>query len=88
MRAKASLCNGIDYDKFTSPYTGIAAMIFVQTDQDLRHLQGLEKTYRNGSLLDRWEIVNFLKSPWASFLAECVGIGQDELDRYAKAAML
>ena len=77
---------GIDYDAFNSPWTGIAAMIFYQADMDLRTLNGQEKAYRHSCLVDRWEILNFLRSEWAEYLAWCLGIGQDELERYAEAA--
>lgn len=78
MRAKASLGSSIDYADFQSPYSGLAVMIFVQADNDLKSLQGRDSFYREGCVVDKYEILNFLRSRWAAILAD--GLGWDELD--------
>ena len=72
-----------DYRAFDNPYTGIATMIFVQAVMDLKSLEGEERLYKGGCLINKWEIINFLRSSWAATLATGIGLDQVELDRYA-----
>lgn len=54
-----------DYRSFSDPYTGLATMIFVQADNDLKMLNGAESAYKGGVLLSKWEIIYFFRSQWA-----------------------
>lgn len=71
-----------DYRSFENPYKALAAMIFVQADSDLKALDGDEMQYKAGTFLDKWEIINFLRSPWAEMLAAGIGVETVELRRY------
>lgn len=71
-----------DYRSFANPYTALAAMIFMQADTDLKALGGEETQYKAGAILDKWEIINFLRSPWAEILAAGIGVEIGELRRY------
>lgn len=82
MKLSMGCPNGIDYQIFNSPYTGLATMILVQADLDLKTLGGQDKLYRYDSTIHRDEIMSFLNSDWAEFLAESVGMGRKELDQY------
>lgn len=66
----------IDYSHFENPYTGLAVMIFAQAKDDLNILDGNETIYQNGYCINKWEIINFLRSKWARFLAGSLGIEQ------------
>ena len=74
MRAKRISDRAIDHGEFSDPYTGIAAMIFIQAVSDMDFLHGEDSTYRDSSLITKWEILNFLRSDWASFLANSLGL--------------
>lgn len=69
MRRKDSISNGIDYSDFDNPYTGIAAMVFVQAVNDYEAAK--EKGYfrREGTCIYASEIEAFLQSDWADYLA-------------------
>lgn len=84
MRARSIFRKGIEYADFESPYTGLAAMIFVQMEQDIQALDGREQVSVNKTLLSRTEILNFLRSDWGKFLAESVGIERVEINRYIR----
>lgn len=77
----------LDYRSFSNPYAGLAAMIFVQADNDLRALNGEDHTYKDGCLLQKWEIINFLRSPWAALLATGCGVDVSAIERYAARAI-
>ena len=82
MRAKRILDNAIDYEAFSDPYTGLATMIFVQAAADVNVLGGNERVYKNGSMISKWEIVNFLRSEWADELARFVNLDVRALAAY------
>lgn len=81
-RRKRAIDSAIDYKAFSNPYSGLAAMIFLQADWDLKMLNGEETKHSGGCLLDKWEIINFLRSPWAAVLAGGVGLDLSDLRRY------
>ena len=87
MRKKAITQKLHDYNEFTSPYTAIAVMIFAQAATDLKTLGGRDRTYIDGILLSKWEIVNFLRSPWAGFLAGALDISDKELKALERKAI-
>lgn len=71
-----------DYRTFSDPYAGLAAMIFVQADCDLKILDGSDIKYKGGTWFERSEIISFLRSPWAAFLAYGLGVNRTELENY------
>ena len=85
MRSKRIFDNAIDYEAFSDPLTGLATMIFVQAADDLHALDGRNTRYKNGSLIQRWEIINFLRSEWAQDLACLVRLDCRDLDAYERA---
>ena len=54
MRAKDLLKTGIDYAEFDDPYSGLAAMVFVQAASDLVSLKGREYCRRDGYQIRKW----------------------------------
>lgn len=76
-----------DYNTFKDPYTGLAAMVFVQADSDLTALDGKSRAYVGREMLDKWEIINFLRSPWAALLATGIGLDVIELNEYTARMM-
>lgn len=76
--------NGIDYRYFNSPFTALATMIFVQMEKDLETLGDQDILPKYNTVLQKREIISFLRSDWAEFLAGSVGIDRWELERYAK----
>ena len=86
MRSKRIFDNAIDYEAFSDPMAGLAAMIFVQTADDIHTLGGREHSYKNGTLLQKWEIINFLRSEWAHELADMIGLDRKDLEAYERAA--
>lgn len=86
MNAKYGFDNGINYADFKDCYAGLAAMIFVQADVDLRSLNGKEKRKTSDGEINRLEIVNFLRGAWAAELAACLGLTHRELARYLERA--
>lgn len=86
MRSKKAFDIGVDYNAFDSPYTGLATMIFAQAQNDLELLGGAEYANKGGSMVSKWEIINFLRSPWAEFLATSIGVETIELEQYTLMA--
>lgn len=85
MRAKRILENAIDYDKFDDPYTGLAAMVFVQAAADIDSLRGRDAMYRDTLMVTRTEIVKFLRSDWADFLADAINLDRRDVIAFANA---
>ena len=54
-----------EYSSFSNCWTGLAAMILLQAVRDLENMRGADNRVIYGNLVTRWEIVNFLRSPWA-----------------------
>lgn len=75
-----------EYSSFSNCWTGLAAMILLQAIRDLENLGCTESKAFYGKVVTRWEIVNFLRSPWAEFLGEYVGISRKEIDYYLRKA--
>lgn len=74
-----------DYRNFSDPYKGLATMIFAQADADLQRLDGEDRMrVECRMLIDKWKIINFLRSPWAALLATGIGIEPTELKAYIK----
>lgn len=72
-----------EYDSFSDPYKGLATMIFAQADADLMRLGTEDRMYTESrNVVDRWEIINFLRSPWAAVLAAGIGLDPNELAAY------
>lgn len=86
MSRKSPRNNGADYAQFDNPYTGLVAMIFLQAQTDLCYLNGEETLYQNGNFLNKWEIINFLRSDWGWFLANSVGVEAKDYERYVRLA--
>lgn len=84
MRSKRILENAIEYEEFSDPMAGLAAMIFVQAADDLHVLNGESVRYKGGTLLQKWEIVNFLRSEWARELADLAHLDVRALDAYER----
>ncbi len=74
MRARRSVKTGIDFKEFTDPYSGIAAMVFVQAVSDLDMLKGKESAFKDSIVISRNEISNFFWSDWAEVLADALNI--------------
>lgn len=79
--------SGINYADFTDCYVGLATMIFVQADVDLRAIGQAETKKINGQQISRWEIINFLRSEWAKELAASLGLTSREIARYQRRAL-
>lgn len=77
MNIKTGCPNVIDYSKFATPYSGLATMIFVQDASDMATLNGREQAEKDHNIINRWEIIDFYKSRWASDLWK--GLGMDDL---------
>lgn len=84
---KKSMQNrGFNYEAFENPYKALVAMIFVQAQSDLEELNGESRVYKNGNVINKWEIVNFLRSDWGLFLANSVGVSTHEYTKYVRLA--
>lgn len=79
MKRRAKQPTVADIAQFSSPWTGLAAMILFQAVDDLYFLNGRDAARRNDSVVRRWEILNFLRSPWAEYLAESLHIPREAL---------
>ena len=75
-----------EYGDFESPYTALAVMIFAQAATDINMLKGRDRALVSGTWVNKWEIVNFLRSKWAGFLASVLGISDEELKNLEKKA--
>ena len=85
---KKSMQNrGFNYEAFENPYKALVAMIFVQAQSDLEELDGEERVYRNGNVISKWEIINFLRSGWGWFLANSVGVEATDYERYVRLVL-
>ena len=85
MRRNPSVNAAIDYRDFSDPFFGIAAMIFVQADQDLKRM-GKETHYiTNGDIVYKAEVKRFLRSGWALALADALKLDTRDLAAYAAA---
>lgn len=87
MNCKCGMNNGINYADFSDCYAGLAAMIFVQADVDLRSIGNAETKKINGEQVSKWEIINFLRSEWAKELAASLGLTNSEVARYQRRAL-
>ena len=87
MNYKCGMDSGINYADFTDCYAGLATMIFVQADVDLRSIGNAETKKINGEQISKWEIVNFLRSEWARELAANLGLTSCELAKYQRRAL-
>lgn len=85
MRYKCGQRDAEDYCDFQTPYTAIATMIFVQAAADLSFLGERSYAKREGVQIDRWEIINFLRSKWAATLAAALGVTEEQLNAYTEA---
>ena len=74
-----------EVDGFESPVIGLVVMIFFQAYSDLKALKGRNEMYANGNLVTRWEIMNFLRSDWAHFLASAIDVSEQELKAFEKS---
>ena len=66
--------NNIEYNVFSNPYTGLAAMILITARNDMELLGNKEIARKDNVQISKTEIRNFLKSRWAEFLASCIGV--------------
>ena len=66
--------NNIEYNVFSNPYTGLAAMILITARNDMELLGNREIVRKDNVQISKTEIRNFLKSRWAEFLASCIGV--------------
>lgn len=66
--------NNIEYNVFSNPYTGLAAMILITARNDYDLLGDKEVARKDNVCISKTEIRNFLKSRWAEFLASCIGV--------------
>lgn len=73
------------YEKFSSGWTGLAAMILLQAVNDLERLNGRDSMMAEGwSQIRRWEIINFLRGPWGLFPAGSLNITREEVLCYVR----
>ena len=84
MRSKRILDGAIDYNDFSEPYRGLAAMIFVQAAADLDLLNGRDNMSKDSVVVSREEIRRFLLSDWADYLAEVMRIDKRDITRYVR----
>lgn len=75
-----------EYSSFSNGWTGLAAMILLQAIRDLDNLGEAEYRVFSGKRVSKWEIVTFLRSPWAEFLGDYVGITRVEINHYLRKA--
>lgn len=87
MKAKRCMDHGIDYSRFSSPWVGLATMIFAQAENDMKLLDGREVAMSNNDVISKWEIVNFLRSSWAAVLADGIGVDEYELMKHQEALL-
>ena len=74
MRARRNIKTGIDFNEFSDPYSGIAAMVFVQAVSDLHYLNGRESAFEDAVVISKNEISSFFHSDWAEVLADALNI--------------
>jgi hypothetical protein len=80
-RKKASTKRKADYEDQNAWPTMIAAMIFAQAKDDAIFLGERETKYTvSHEMLNRFEIVNFLRSDWGKMLAAYINVTQKELN--------
>ncbi len=84
MRSKPMLGQAIDYRDFENPYTGLAAMIFVQAANDLLFLRGKDYRIQDGIKISQSEIRRFFSSEWASFMAESLKLDTRDTVRFSE----
>ena len=73
-----------EYQNFSNPYKGLAAMILFQADYDIKALGQEESSIICGSKVSKTEIKTFLNSKWATVLASNCGLSAVELSRYIR----
>lgn len=66
--------NNIEYNVFSNPYTGLAAMILITARNDMELLGSREIARKDNVQISKTELNNFFKGKWAEFLASSVGI--------------
>lgn len=76
-----------DYANFETPYTGIATMVFVQAVSDLSYLNGREWVRKDGTIIRKWEIINFFRSKWCAVLASALGVDGEALNALVEGAI-
>ena len=81
MRSRCALEKSIDYNVFSSPWTGLAAMILIQASTDLAACGGRWAIRRDGDVIKKGEIVRFMRSRWAWYLATACGLEDAEIRR-------
>lgn len=79
MRIKTAFNTIIDYNEFSSPFSGIATMIFVQAANDYVMLGDKDSAIFGTSIVSKAEINSFMNSKWAEFLGHCLGWDRDEM---------
>lgn len=87
MKNREGLLAGLDYAEFSDPYTGLATMIFVQADWDLRRLGGHDACLVNNEQIRKGDIIRFLRSRWAAILADGLGLEKKDLADYTQKAL-
>lgn len=85
MRAKRIFDEGIDYEKFDNPYTGLAAMVIIQAADDLSKLKGRESMYVDTLIVSQNEIKRFFCSRWAAILADAVNLDRRDMMAFVNA---
>ena len=71
--------------EFSNPYTGLAAMILTQANDDLERLGSRESGRLDGVFASKTEITCFFRSSWGSFLASSCGVADENYNRYVEA---
>jgi hypothetical protein len=74
MNARDAVGIPINYEDFSEPHSGLAAMILVQAVSDLGALGVRETMRRDGDFICKGEILAFLRSSWALELARLCGL--------------
>lgn len=81
-RRETSLKRGIEYGETGNPWLMLAAQIFLQARDDAAMMKKNGETRRalcDHNVISKWEILNFLRSDWAEFLAAALDVSPKEL---------
>lgn len=73
-----------DYQVFSNPYTGLAAMILFQAYFDLETLGDRESFIVREEVVSKEKLRKFFCSKWATVLASNCGLNETELSDYVK----
>lgn len=80
-----SIKRGADYSDAGNPWTMLATMIFTQARDDAAWLRGRAFAIQvDHSPINKFEILNFIRSDWGQMLAAYIGVSKPELDGFER----